>query len=113
MNDDDQTVVPRSFIDLFVPPGRVKPTEPWAVIAERHELCEDMAQMLTEVALARRFELGVTEDDVLERIGTGLLEGGVVTADEGGWVVGRLAELLNWPRRGASCDSPGQPPSRR
>lgn len=113
MNDDSQLVVPRSFIDLFVPPGRVKPTEPWAVIAERHELCEDMAQMLTEVALARRFELGVTEDDVLERIGSGLREGGVVSVAEGGWVVGRLAELLNWPWRGASCDSPGRPPPHR
>lgn len=113
MNDDSQIVVPRSFIDLFVPPGRVKPTEPWAVIAERYELCEDMAQMLTEVALARRFELGITEDDVLERIGAGLIEGGLVSTDEGGWVVGRLAELLNWPWRGASCDSPDRLPTRR
>lgn len=113
MNDDSQLVVPRSFIDLFVPPGRVKPTEPWAVIAGRYELCEDMAQMLTEVALNKRFELGVTEDDVLDRVGAGLRDGGVVSADEAGWVVSRLAELLNWPRRGASCDSPGGLPPRR
>lgn len=113
MNDDDQTVVPRSFIDLFVPPGRVKPTESRAVIAARHELCEDMAQMLTEVALARRFDLGVTEDDVLGRIGAGLREGTVVSAAEAGWVVERLAELLNWPRPGASCDSADRPPPRR
>jgi hypothetical protein len=96
VNEDNQTVVPRSFMALFVPPGRVKPTEPWAVIAERHELCEDMAQMLTEVALGKRFELGVTEEDVLGRIGAGLLEGGIVSADEAGWVISRLAELLNW-----------------
>jgi hypothetical protein len=98
MSDDDQTPVPRSFIDLFVPPGRIKPREPRDVIAARYELCEDLAQMLTEHARTKLFELGVAETDVLERIHGGLLaEGSVVAADEAGWVVCRLAELLDWP----------------
>ena len=85
-------------MQLFVPPHRIKPTEPLATIAARHELCEDLAQMLTEQASATKFKLGVTEADVLERIDRGLRgEGSVVSPAEAGWVVGRLAELLDWP----------------
>ncbi len=52
---------------LFVPPGRLRPTETREHIAQRYELCEDMAQMLTETAQTKRFELGITEADVLKR----------------------------------------------
>ena len=98
MSDDNQTVIPRSFIDLFIPAGKIKPREPRDVIAARYELCEDMAQMLTEHAHAKLFELGVTEEDVLDRIHLGpLSEGSVVAGDEAGWVTCRLAELLGWP----------------
>lgn len=98
MSDDNQAVIPRSFIDLFVAPGASRPREPRAVIAERHELCEDMAQMLTAHAAAKLFELGVAESDVLQRVHRGLLvEGSAVSADEAGWVTCRLAELLDWP----------------
>lgn len=98
MSEDNQTVIPRPFIDLFIPTGAVKPREPRAVIAERYDLCEDMAQMLTEHAKAKLFELGVTEQDVLERVHRGLLaEGSVVAGIEAGWVICRLAELLGWP----------------
>jgi hypothetical protein len=98
MSDDSQVLVPRSFIDLFIPPGKLKPSEPRGVIAARHELCEDMAQMLTETARAKLFELGVTEADVLERIHRGLqIEGSVLQGMEADWVTCRLAELLEWP----------------
>lgn len=98
MSDDNQTVIPRPFIELFVPTGAVEPREPRAVIAERYDLCEDMAQMLTEHAKAKLFELGVEEQDVLERVHRGLLaEGLVVAGGEAGWVICRLAELLEWP----------------
>jgi hypothetical protein len=98
MPDADQTLVPRSFIELFIAPGSYRPSEPREVVAARHELCEDMAQMLTEHARMRQFELGVTEDDVLERIHRGLLAPeSVVSEAEAGWVVCRLAELLDWP----------------
>ena len=109
MPDDNQVLIPRSFVDLFVPPGAHKPREPRDVVAARHELCEDMAQMLVEHAQTKRFELGVTEEDVLERMQRGLrAPGSVVTEDEAGWVICRLAELLDWPlptRRQA--DEPG------
>lgn len=101
MSEDSQIVVPPSFIALFVPPGRIKPTASREHIAERHEWCEDLAQMLTEQARTKLFELGVAERDVLERIARGLqgdgADPGIVSAAEAGWVVRRLAELLDWP----------------
>ena len=98
MSDDNQTVIPASFVRLFVLPGCIRPREPRDVIAARYELCEDMALMLTEHAKAKLWELGVTEGDVLERVHRGLLaDGSAFAEDEAGWVICRLAELLNWP----------------
>jgi hypothetical protein len=97
MSEENQFTVPPSFIALFVPPGRSKPTETRDHIAQRYELCEDLAQMLTEQANTKKWELGVTESDVLERMERGLqAEGSVVTEPEARWVVRRLAELLEW-----------------
>lgn len=59
MSDDNQTVIARSFIELFIPAGAVKPRETRVVIAERYGLGEDMAQMLTEHARSKLWELGV------------------------------------------------------
>jgi hypothetical protein len=104
MNEDSQIVVPEAFVALFQSPEdhgprhHTKPTAPRELIAERHELCEDLAQMLTETARGKLFELGVDESDVLDRIRQGLqAEGGPVSPVEAGWVTGRLAELLGWP----------------
>ncbi len=98
MPDANQFEIPRSFIDLFIPPGAIKPRETRSTIAARYELCEDMAQMLVDMAKATLFDLGVAESDVLERMSRGLrVEGSVVTPDEAGWVIRRLAELLDWP----------------
>ena len=98
MSDDNQTLIPPSFIALHVPPGRIKPTLPLQAMAQRYELCEDMAQMLTDTASTMLVTLGITEQDVLQRCRLGLLaEPAVVSADEAGWVVSRLAELMNWP----------------
>jgi hypothetical protein len=95
--DDSQILVPDSFTVLFVPPGRLRPTETREHIAQRYELCEDMAQMLTETAQTKRFGLGITEADVLERVHLGLRqEVSGVSRAEACWVVRRLAELLGW-----------------
>ena len=96
MSDESQIVVPASFVELFMPAGARRPTAPREHIAERYELCEDLAQMLTDEARSRLFELGITETDVLERILAGLLAAPVVQADEARWVIRRLAELLGW-----------------
>lgn len=95
MSDDSQIVVPPSFVSLFVPPGRIKPTAAREYIAERYELCEDLAQMLLETAQTQRWSLGITTVDVLERIARGLPVSGLDLSDaETSWVMTRLAELL-------------------
>lgn len=105
MSEDSQIVVPPSFVALFVPPGRIKPTAGRDEIGARYELCEDLAQMLTEQATTKKWELGVTEADVLERFQRGLLgDGGVLNAAEARWVIRRLAELLDWPDPGPAAD---------
>ncbi len=97
MSEDNQLLIPPSFIQLFVPPGRIKPTEPREWIAERYEFCEDLATMLMEPSRTTLWELGITETDVLERTYRGLRgEASPVAVEEAGWVIQRLAELLEW-----------------
>ena len=96
MSDENQFVVPPSFIALYVEPGRLKPRAPRSEIAERYEFCEDLAQMLTERARTLQWELGVTEDDVLDRCRRGLLADDAMPPEQARWVVRRLAELLGW-----------------
>jgi hypothetical protein len=98
MSEDNQILVPVSFVALFIAPGAYKPRETRQHISARYELCEDMAQMLTEHAQRKRFELGVSEDVVLQRIHRGLrVQASGVDEHEAGWVTRRLAELLDWP----------------
>ena len=97
MSDESQILVPPSFIALFMSPGRSKPDAAREEIAARYEFCEDLANMLTEHASAKLWELGIDEADVLERMHQGLLtEGATVSAPEAQWVIRRLAELLEW-----------------
>lgn len=101
MSDDSQIRVPERFIALFVEPGRIKPRLSRAEIETRHELCEDLAQMLTETAREQAWALGITGEDVLDRIALGLPECGLaLEAAEERWVLGRLAELMGWPIEG-------------
>jgi hypothetical protein len=110
MSDENQTVVPPSFIGLFVERGRIKPNASREFIAERHEFCDDLATMLVEPARNKLWELGADASDVLERFHRGLLDGEAgVSAVEAWWVIHRLAELLEWdpaslPERPAPAD---------
>jgi hypothetical protein len=95
MSEDSQIVVPPSFVALFVPPGRHKPTASREHVADRYELCEDLAQMLVETAQTQRWSLGITTGDTLERVARGLPATGLELTDaETGWVLTRLAELI-------------------
>jgi len=97
MSDDNQIDIPQSFVALFLPPGRHKPNASRELIALRYELCEDLANMLTETARDMFHGLGLSEDAVLQRCHQGMAgEGAVVSAAESVWVVRRLAELLEW-----------------
>ena len=83
---------------LYLDKGRYKPSLPRAELTARYEMCEDLAHLLVETASTQQFDLGITEDDALERCWRGLLvEPAVITPDEAFWVVCRLAELLSWP----------------
>lgn len=97
MSDESQIAVPPSFVALYLTPGRIKPSAPREAIEARYEFCEDLATMLTDHAAAKLGELGIDESDVLERVHRGLLLGdAAVSEKEAGWVVRRLAELMNW-----------------
>ena len=97
MSDESQIVVPPSFIALYLEPGRSRPSLPRDEIAERHEHCEDLANLLTEHAANQLWDLRLSEDIVLERIQRGLLTGSTaLPAAEARWVICRLAELLGW-----------------
>jgi hypothetical protein len=97
LSHENQSPIAESFIALFVPPGRSRPSATRAQIAARYELCEDMAQMLTEHARTLLFSLSITETLVLDRVHQGLLtDDAVVSAAEAWWVTRRLAELLEW-----------------
>ena len=98
MSEDFQIHIPPSFVALFVPPGKVKPTLGQRDMAVRYELCEDLAQLLTEQAANLQFQLDITEALALDRCLQGLLvTPDVVSENEARWVVCRLAELLHWP----------------
>lgn len=96
--DDSQLEVPASFSQVYATPDGRRLTVTLSELRARYELCEDMAQMLTERASEILFKLGVAESDVLERMQGGLAgEGSPVTPAEARWVTCRLAELLGWP----------------
>jgi len=98
MSEDNQIDMPESFTALYVLPGKIKPRIGQHEMVERYELCEDLANLLTEKAANMQFTLGITEELVLQQCELGLLaEPAVVSPAEARWVVCRLAELLNWP----------------
>lgn len=99
MDDPNQIEVPPSFLALFATPSGLRLTEPIAFVRERYELCEDLAQALTEQAAAAQFRTGDAESVVLRKMQAALsVDGSAVERREAQWVVRRLAELLGWPQ---------------
>lgn len=97
MDDSSQVSIAASFIALFTPAGRSKPSATHAFIAQRYELCEDMAQMLCDSASEQQFKTGVLPELLVESMQAALLgDGAVLQPDEARWVVLRVAELLQW-----------------
>jgi len=96
-NVDSQVIVPQAFVDPYLNPGTSKLSLPCEEVAMRHELCEDLAQALVDRAKLILWQLGITEQDVIERMLRGLAasESGLSNA-EAAWVVRRLVELLEW-----------------
>lgn len=96
MSDEYQIEIPPSFTALYTD-ARRRLTVSLRELRARYEVCEDLANHLVDHATTLLFQLGVAEDDVLERCLRGLAsEGSGVSPAEAGWIVHRLAELLGW-----------------
>lgn len=77
-------------------------------LVARYELCEDLANHLTEQAQMLYHSGNASEEGVLQGIHAGLAaDGSVVQPREARWIVLRLAELLNW-RSPEIADESGQ-----
>ena len=95
MSDDSQIVVPPSFIAIYVAPGKIKPSISRDQLVQRYEFCEDFAQVLLEQAKSKQWELGISQDVVIERISQGLKDAqDQWSAQEATWIITRLVELL-------------------
>jgi hypothetical protein len=108
MDDYNQIEVPPSFLALFSSPSGHRLLQPMSTVRERYELCEDLAQALTDQASTALFKSGGTEGEVLEKMQLALSAAeSPVQPPEARWVVQRLAELLGWEVPQGS--EPGQP----
>jgi hypothetical protein len=97
MDDFNQIEVPPSFLALFASPSGYKLTQPMSAVRERYELCEDLAQMLSEQAVGALASVAGDQREVLEKMKLGLsVAGSPVQPGETTWVVTRVAELLGW-----------------
>lgn len=97
MDHDYQINIPASFMAVHTTPGRIKPDLARDALAERYELCEDLALLLCDNARDVIFDLSITQTDVLDRMHAGLAgDSAVVNEAEAQWVIIRIAELLGW-----------------
>ncbi len=97
MSDDYQIDIPPSFFALHADAHGRRLRGPVALVRARYEVCEDLANHLSEHARLLAHVEVPSEDEVLLRIHAGLCsQGSGVSVDEARWVVLRLAELLGW-----------------
>ncbi len=95
MFEGNQLTVAPSFAALHADrSGRLR--TPAAEVLARYELCEDLASHLVEQAQILYHREAPSEAGVLLGMHAALRDGGVLSAPEAGWVVQRLAELLEW-----------------
>ena len=96
MSDDYQIDIPPSFFAVYTD-ARQRLSEPIAVVRERYEVCEDLANHLVAHAQVLHHVEVPSEDEILRRIHAGLAEPDAgVSGAEAEWIVRRLAELLGW-----------------
>lgn len=110
MADDcsSQILIPDAFRALYTD-RRGRLMIPRDELATRAELCEDLAQQLQGTAQQIHFDLGIAEDEVLDRIHATLANPAAGLREvELPWLIGRLAELLGWNDTGWSTP-PGVP----
>jgi len=94
-----QIEIPPTFVALFQKNRHVPiPAHQQREILERYELCEDLAQGLSERGRCFLLELRITSDDVLERFAQELpaLEALALSQAEQVWTLRRCAEISDW-----------------
>lgn len=95
MEDPNQTLVPESFMALYVQRG--KPTLQRHEIEARHEFCDDLASQVSEMCRTVQFGGDLSESAALRKCFDGLIEPPLsVSAPEARWVMCRVAEILEW-----------------
>ncbi|WP_425258173.1 hypothetical protein ACPOLB_21955 [Rubrivivax sp. RP6-9] len=95
-HDINQVFVADSFQALYGD-SRGHPTLAREQLQARQELCEDLAQSVSEACFGLRFNSGTTAGDALAQVHTGLLmPPSSLPAPEARWVAIRTAELLQW-----------------
>lgn len=108
MDNTSQIQPPPSFAELFrTRSGKLSVSIDQVVT--RYELCEDLSCHLVEQAQTLYHSGNSSEEQVLLGMHAGLAsEGSVVSTPEAGWIVQRLAELLQWktPRLAPPAEPP-------
>jgi hypothetical protein len=95
MSDNRQISVPASFIALYVTPGAMQhhPNRAW--LEQRHDLCEDLVQLLCEQIRDKVWQLGITQSDAIDRIERSLPTLSIELSNpEIVWVLHRIREVL-------------------
>ncbi|MGE8398103.1 MAG: hypothetical protein ACN6NT_10920 [Comamonas sp.] len=96
MDDTSQIQPPESFAALFRSRAGILKT-PIAEVVARYELCEDLASHLVEQAQTVYHAGNTSEEWVLLGFYAAISgEGAAVRPSEAGWIIQRLAELLEW-----------------
>lgn len=96
MDDTSQIQPPTSFADLFRSRAGILKT-PIAEVVARYELCEDLACHLVEQAHTIYHSGNASEEGVLLGFYAAISgEASAVSPREAGWIIQRLAELLEW-----------------
>ena len=108
MDEHSQIHIPESFIRLYASPERARARALAEQIAQRFEVCDELATSLAPRAQELQFKLGITEADVIDKMldtllaltgaqdGTEPTANAVLSVAEARWVVGHLAEQLGW-----------------
>jgi hypothetical protein len=97
MDDANQIEPPASFAVIYTSVDGSQLTRAAHEIISRYELCEDIAQTLSERAATLLATSSDSENEVLKCVRDALdVDSQAVTSAESAWVVQRLAELLNW-----------------
>lgn len=92
----NQLFIADTFKALYAD-SRGRPTISREEMQTRQELCEDLAQSLSEVCLGLRFRADAGTSEAIVRCHEGLLTPpSSLPATEARWVAIRIAELLQW-----------------